>query len=130
MTSSHVVCRKNSINKILDTYYSCPPSLTKQFLSPRMAANAASSSILRYSSSIPSSFVRVLANIAENRSSFKAESWGFCFAHLVSILPKFAFLDDKYYVHISKLVRLMKTSIKLELTTCTRKRVCTMGQRI
>jgi hypothetical protein len=30
---------------------------------------------------------------------------------------KTAFLDDKYYVHVCKLVRLMKTSIKLELTT-------------
>jgi len=66
---------------------------------------------------IPSSFVCVLGNIAENRSSFTAESWGFWFIYLALILLKNHFLDNKYYVHMCKLVRLMKTSIKLELTT-------------
>jgi hypothetical protein len=66
---------------------------------------------------IPASFVRVLGNIAENRSSYTAESWGFWFIYLAPILLKDRFPDDKYYVHMCKLVKLMKSTIKLELTT-------------
>jgi hypothetical protein len=64
---------------------------------------------------IPSAFVRVLGNIAEDRSMFTAEAWGFWFMYLAPILLKGRFQEDKYYYHMLKLSDLMKIMVKLEL---------------
>ncbi|KAF9219821.1 hypothetical protein BS17DRAFT_854111 [Gyrodon lividus] len=64
---------------------------------------------------IPSAFVRVLGNIAEDRSTFTAEAWGFWFVYLAPILLKGRFQEDKYYYHMLKLSDLMKIMVKLEL---------------
>ena len=66
---------------------------------------------------IPASFVRVLGNIAEDRSSFTAESWGFWFMHVAPIVMRGRFSDDKYYHHMCALGSIMKTTLKYELTT-------------
>ena len=65
---------------------------------------------------IPAAFVRALGNIASERSSFTAEAWGFWFMHLAPILLRNRFPRRKYYTHMCKLVSLMKTSIKLEIS--------------
>ncbi|KAG2046473.1 hypothetical protein BDR06DRAFT_922829 [Suillus hirtellus] len=65
---------------------------------------------------IPAAFVRALGNIASERSSFTAEAWGFWFMYLAPILLQNRFRRRKYYMHMCKLVSLMKTSIKLELS--------------
>ncbi|KIK31997.1 hypothetical protein CY34DRAFT_29486, partial [Suillus luteus UH-Slu-Lm8-n1] len=66
---------------------------------------------------IPSAFVRALCNIASERSTFTAEAWGFWFMYLAPILLRNRFPRQKYYVHMCKLIGLMKTSIKLEIST-------------
>jgi hypothetical protein len=66
---------------------------------------------------IPSTFVHVLGNIASDRSTFTAEAWGFWFMHLAPILLRNHFPHQKYYVHMCELIGLMKTSIKLEIST-------------
>jgi len=65
---------------------------------------------------IPAAFVRALGNIASERSSFTAEAWGFWFMHLAPVLLRNRFPRRKYYTHMCKLVSLMKTSIKLEIS--------------
>ena len=65
---------------------------------------------------IPSSFVRVLGNIAQDRSTYIAESWGFWFMYLAPILLKGRFTHNKYYRHMIALVKIMKTTLKFELT--------------
>jgi hypothetical protein len=65
---------------------------------------------------IPASFVRVLGNIAEDRSTFTAESYGFWFMYLAPILLKGRFRDDTYYVHMCALVDIMKTTLQFSLT--------------
>jgi Transposase family tnp2 len=65
---------------------------------------------------IPASFVRVLGNISEERSKFTAESWGFWLMYLAPILLNNRFSDDKYYTHMCALVKIMKTTLKFELT--------------
>jgi len=66
---------------------------------------------------IPSSFVRVLGNIAEDRSIFTAESWGFWFMYVAPIVLRGRFIKDKYYVHMCALGKIMKTTLKFELTS-------------
>lgn len=66
---------------------------------------------------IPAAFVRVLGNIAVDKSSFTAEAWSFWFIHIAPIVLRNRFPRLKYYTHMCKLISLMKTSIKLEITT-------------
>jgi len=65
---------------------------------------------------IPAAFVRVLGNIAEDRSSFTAESWGFWYMHVAPIVMRGRFSDDKYYRHMCAFGSIMKTTLKYELT--------------
>jgi hypothetical protein len=65
---------------------------------------------------VPAAFVRVLGNIAMDRSTFTAEAWGFWFMHLAPILLKGRFPNAKYYDHMCRLVGMMKTMLKFELT--------------
>ena len=65
---------------------------------------------------IPAAFVRVLGNIAEDRSSFTAESWGFWYMHVAPIVMRGRFSDDKYYQHMCAFGSIMKTTLKYELT--------------
>ena len=65
---------------------------------------------------IPASFVHVLGNIAEDRSTFTAEAWGFWFMYLALSLLKGRFQQDKYYEHMLLLVNLMKKMVQFELT--------------
>ncbi|KAG2340055.1 hypothetical protein BDR05DRAFT_856809, partial [Suillus weaverae] len=46
-----------------------------------------------------------------------AKSWSFWFIHITPIVLQNRFPCVKYYTHMSKLISLMKTSIKLEITT-------------
>lgn len=64
---------------------------------------------------IPSTFVCALSNIAEDHSTFTADTWEFWFIYIAPILLKGHFQDDKYYKHMLALADLMKTMIKLEL---------------
>ncbi|KIJ07979.1 hypothetical protein PAXINDRAFT_158259 [Paxillus involutus ATCC 200175] len=64
---------------------------------------------------IPAAFVQVLGNIALDRSSFIAESWGFWFVYLAPILLRNKFQGPKYYDHMVSLVRLMKLMVKFQL---------------
>jgi|ERR1700722_4527375 len=65
---------------------------------------------------IPATFVRVLGNIANDQSRFTAKSWGFWFMYLAPILLKGRFSEDKYYMHMCLLVKIMKTTLKFKLT--------------
>ena len=66
--------------------------------------------------SIPSPFVCVLGNIAEDRSTYMAESWGFWFMYLAPILLEGCFTNKKYYDHMITLMEIMKMMLKFELT--------------
>ncbi|KAJ8582824.1 hypothetical protein M405DRAFT_749671 [Rhizopogon salebrosus TDB-379] len=66
---------------------------------------------------IPSAFVRVLGNIASDRSQFTAESWCFWFIYLAPILLQGRFKKAKYYNHMCQLVDLMKIMLRLQVTT-------------
>ncbi|KAF8128239.1 hypothetical protein EV363DRAFT_1170722 [Boletus edulis] len=65
---------------------------------------------------IPASFVRVLGNIASDRSLFTAEAWGFWFMYVAPIVLKDRFPHKKYYEHVVLLVNLMRKMIKFTLT--------------
>src|ERR1700722_3485310 len=65
---------------------------------------------------IPAAFVRVLGNIAEDRSTFTAESWAFWFIYLAPILLKDRFHHVKYYKHACLLAKILKRMLKLDLT--------------
>jgi len=65
---------------------------------------------------IPAAFVRVLGNIADERSTFTAESWSFWFIYLAPHLLKGRFNDNKYYKHMLGLVRILRTLLKFEIT--------------
>jgi hypothetical protein len=65
---------------------------------------------------IPASFVRVLGNIAEDRSMFTAESWGFWLMYVAPIVLRGRFIKDKYYTYLCALSKIMKTTLKFELT--------------
>ena len=65
---------------------------------------------------IPAPFVRVLANIASERSFFTAESWSFWFIHLAPVLLRDRFQDEKYYQHLCLLVEIMKACLLFWIT--------------
>ena len=64
---------------------------------------------------IPSAFVRVLANIATDRSLFTAESWCLWFVHLAPKLLEGRFLKPKYYNHMCELVEIMKITLEFRI---------------
>lgn len=66
---------------------------------------------------IPASFVRSLGNIAEDRSTFTAESYAFWFMYLAPHLLKNRFNDVKYYDHFVDLVKIMKLTSQLTITS-------------
>jgi hypothetical protein len=66
--------------------------------------------------SIPAPFVRVLVDIARERSFFTAESWSFWFIYLAPALLKGRFQDGKYYQHLCQLVEIMKISLQFSIT--------------
>lgn len=65
---------------------------------------------------IPSTFVRVLGNIASDRSLFTAESWSFWFIYLAPKLLEKHFHKQKYYTHMCELVELMKLMLQFRIT--------------
>ena len=67
-------------------------------------------------SSIPSAFVRVLPDIAKDRSGFTAESWCFWFLYLAPTLLKGRFLNVKYYRHLCSFVNIIKTCLRFSIT--------------
>jgi hypothetical protein len=71
----------------------------------------------RASQDIPASYIRILGNIVEDRSHYTAESWAFWIMYVAPIVFKGRFPDDKYYEHICSLGKIMKTTLKFELTT-------------
>jgi hypothetical protein len=66
--------------------------------------------------SIPAAFVRVLPNIATDRSSFTAESWCFWFLYLAPALLKGRFQHNKYYQHLCEFVNIIKTCLRFSIT--------------
>jgi hypothetical protein len=65
---------------------------------------------------IPSSYVHVLPNIVKDRSYYTAETWTFWFIYVAPIVLKGRFNDEKYYVHMILLTRIMLTTLKFEVT--------------
>jgi hypothetical protein len=61
--------------------------------------------------------VRVLGNVATDRSTFTAESWGFWFMFLAPHLLKNRFQDPKYYDHMLQLVTIMKKMLQFSITS-------------
>jgi hypothetical protein len=66
--------------------------------------------------SIPAAFVRVLPDIAKDRSGFTAESWCFWFLYLAPTLLKGRFLNVKYYRHLCSFVDIIKTCLRFSIT--------------
>jgi hypothetical protein len=66
---------------------------------------------------IPATFVRVLSNIAYDRSQFTAESWAFWFMYIAPIVLRGRFKKKCYYKHMCLLVNIMKTTLKFEITS-------------
>lgn len=64
---------------------------------------------------IPATFVRSLANLAEDSTYFTAEGWAFWFMYLAPILMQGRF-DNKYYKHLCDLSDIMKSCIKFSLS--------------
>ena len=67
-------------------------------------------------STLPSAFVQVLGNIAQDCLLFTAEAWGFWFMYLAPIVLKDRFSSDKFYKHVLLLVHIMLKMIKFTLT--------------
>jgi len=65
---------------------------------------------------IPSSFCCVLPNIHMHQTLFITEAYAFWFLHLAPILLKDRFPDWVYYKHAMKLVKIINTCIKFEIT--------------
>ena len=65
---------------------------------------------------IPASFMRVLSNIASDRSLFTVESWCFWFVHLAPILLENRFMKKKYYDHMCELGNIMKMTLQFKIT--------------
>ena len=65
---------------------------------------------------IPSAFVRVLGNLAKDRSTFTAEAWCFWFMYLAPILLEGRFRKTKYYKHLLDLVQIMKICLQFSIT--------------
>jgi len=64
---------------------------------------------------IPAAFVRLLGNLAEDRTTYTAEGWGFWFMYIGPALLK-GRLSDKYYKHYILLVDIMKTCIQFTIS--------------
>jgi hypothetical protein len=64
---------------------------------------------------IPASYIRALSNI-NKRLHYTAESWAFWIMYVAPIILKDRFPDDKYYEHICLLGKIMKTTLRYELT--------------
>jgi len=65
---------------------------------------------------IPAAFVRVLGNIADDHSSFTAESWSFWIIYLAPTLLRNRFPKSKYYKHLCDLVWIMKKTLQFSIT--------------
>jgi hypothetical protein len=65
---------------------------------------------------IPATFVRVLSNIADDRSNFTAESWSFWIIHLAPTLLRNRFPKAKYHKHLCELVWIMKKTLQFSIT--------------
>ncbi|KAG1745048.1 uncharacterized protein EDB91DRAFT_1236456 [Suillus paluster] len=65
---------------------------------------------------IPAAFVRVLGNIADDHSSFTAESWSFWIIYLAPTLLRSCFLNAKYHKHLCELVWIMKKTLQFLIT--------------
>lgn len=65
---------------------------------------------------MPTTFVRVLGNIAHDRSLFTAESWGFWFIYLAPKLLQGRFRRNKYYKHMCELGDIMKVMLRFQIT--------------
>jgi Transposase family tnp2 len=65
---------------------------------------------------IPSSYVNVLPNIAKDRSHYTAETWAFWLIYVAPIVLKGRFKREKYYKHLCLLAKIMKTTLKFELS--------------
>jgi len=64
---------------------------------------------------IPAAFVRILPDIAKDRSLFTAESWCFWFLYLALTLLKGRFQDDKYYRHLCDFIDIIKISLRFSI---------------
>ena len=64
---------------------------------------------------IPASYTRVLHNVVKDHSYYTAKAWAFWFMYVAPIVLKNR-LDDKYYKHMFLLVKIMKTTLKFELS--------------
>jgi hypothetical protein len=69
------------------------------------------------SDDIPSSFTRRLPNIVKDPSHYTAKSWAFWLIYIAPILLKHRFAHPKYYDHFCLLGKIMKTTLKWELTS-------------
>ena len=65
---------------------------------------------------LPSSYVRVLGNIHTDSGHYNAEAWAFWLMYIAPIVLKDRFDDDKYYDHAVLLVKIMKKTLRFELT--------------
>ncbi|KAG2135445.1 hypothetical protein DEU56DRAFT_392100, partial [Suillus clintonianus] len=65
---------------------------------------------------IPAAFVRVLGNIADDHSSFTAESWSFWIIYLAPTLLRSRFPNAKYHKHLCELVWIMKKTLQFSIT--------------
>ena len=65
---------------------------------------------------ILASFVRVLGNIGQDPSGFTAESWSFWFIYVAPIILKNRFPKTRYYKHMLSLVKILKTTLKYEIS--------------
>jgi hypothetical protein len=63
---------------------------------------------------MPAAFVQSLGNLAEDQTTYTAESWAFWFMHLGPILLK-SRLGDKYYKNYCLLVTIMKMCIQFSI---------------
>jgi hypothetical protein len=114
----HILC-ENVIPNMVDLWqgnfkgldvgvgsYEIPPHIWKEI--GKETANA--------TKDIPSSYIRVLGNIVEDRSRYTAESWAFWFMYIAPIVLNGRFEDEKYYNHMCLLVKIMKKTLQFELT--------------
>ena len=65
---------------------------------------------------IPATYIRVLGDIVKERSHYNTESWAFWIIYVAPIILQDRFPNNKYYEHICSLGKIMKTTLKFELT--------------
>ncbi|KAG1744422.1 hypothetical protein EDB19DRAFT_1894563 [Suillus lakei] len=65
---------------------------------------------------IPAAFVRVLRNIADDHTSFTAESWSFWIIYLAPTLLRSRFPNAKYHKHLCELVWIIKKMLQFLIT--------------